>query len=102
MSLVFVYGTDLDRARAQVDRAISTVRPTLPEDVEPQALAGSISDLPIVFMAVSSDQTLSELNGDLARRAILCRLEPRPQDAKPVENLADVVLRNRPSSRPRP
>ncbi|MDQ0735372.1 HAE1 family hydrophobic/amphiphilic exporter-1 [Arthrobacter agilis] len=70
VSLVFVYGTDLDRARAQVDRAISTVRPTLPEDVEPQALAGSISDLPIVFMAVSSDQSLSELNGDLSRLTV--------------------------------
>ncbi|WP_035773194.1 efflux RND transporter permease subunit, partial [Arthrobacter sp. Br18] len=70
VSLVFVYGTDLDRARAQVDRAISTVRPLLPEDVEPQALAGSISDLPIVFMAVSSDRTLSELNGELARLTV--------------------------------
>ncbi|WP_394252266.1 efflux RND transporter permease subunit [Arthrobacter pityocampae] len=70
VSLVFVYGTNLDRARAQVDRAISTVRPTLPDDVEPQALAGSISDLPIVFMAVSSDQSLSELNGDLARLTV--------------------------------
>ncbi|MGV0111914.1 efflux RND transporter permease subunit [Arthrobacter sp. CP30] len=70
VSLVFVYGTDLDRARAQVDRAISTVRPLLPEDVEPQALAGSISDLPIVFMAVSSDQSLSELNGDLERLTV--------------------------------
>ncbi|MHA7238404.1 efflux RND transporter permease subunit [Arthrobacter sp. TMS1-12-1] len=70
VSLVFVYGTNLDRARAQVDRAISTVRPTLPDDVEPQALAGSISDLPIVFMAVSSDESLSELNGDLARLTV--------------------------------
>ncbi|WP_104178958.1 efflux RND transporter permease subunit [Arthrobacter sp. B0490] len=70
VSLVFVYGTDLDRARAQVDRAISTVRPTLPDDVDPQALAGSISDLPIVFMAVSSDQSLSELNGDLTRLTV--------------------------------
>ncbi|WP_049822585.1 efflux RND transporter permease subunit [Arthrobacter sp. H41] len=70
VSLVFVYGTNLDRARAQVDRAISTVRPLLPDDVEPQALAGSISDLPIVFMAVSSDRTLSELNGELARLTV--------------------------------
>ncbi|MBG6223535.1 HAE1 family hydrophobic/amphiphilic exporter-1 [Arthrobacter sp. CAN_A2] len=70
VSLVFVYGTNLDRARAQVDRAISTVRPTLPDDVEPQALAGSISDLPIIFMAVSSDESLSELNGDLARLTV--------------------------------
>ncbi|MFC3299660.1 efflux RND transporter permease subunit [Arthrobacter agilis] len=70
ISLVFAYGTDLDRARAQVDRAISTVRPSLPEDVEPQALAGSISDLPIVFMAVSSDRSLSELNGELTRLTV--------------------------------
>ncbi|TKV29826.1 efflux RND transporter permease subunit [Arthrobacter sp. NamB2] len=70
VSLVFVYGTNLDRARAQVDRAISTVRPALPDDVEPQALAGSISDLPIVFMAVSSEQSLSELNGDLTRLTV--------------------------------
>ncbi|MHA7281847.1 efflux RND transporter permease subunit [Arthrobacter sp. TMS2-4] len=84
VSLVFVYGTNLDRARAQVDRAISTVRPTLPEDVEPQALAGSISDLPIVFMAVSSDESLSELNGDLARLTV-----PRLQKIEGVRT-ADV------------
>ncbi|WP_298251436.1 efflux RND transporter permease subunit [uncultured Arthrobacter sp.] len=70
ISLVFTYGTDLDRARAQVDRAISAVRPALPDGVEPQSLAGSVSDLPIVFMAVSSDESLSELNGDLRRLTV--------------------------------
>ncbi|WP_024476202.1 efflux RND transporter permease subunit [Arthrobacter sp. CAL618] len=70
INLMFAYGTDLDRARGQVDRAISTVRPLLPEDVSPQSLAGSIADLPIVFMAVSSDQPLSELSGDLSRLAV--------------------------------
>ncbi|THJ66239.1 efflux RND transporter permease subunit [Arthrobacter echini] len=70
VNLVFVYGTDLDRARAQVDRAISAVRPALPDGVEPQSLAGSVNDLPIVFMAVSSDESLSELNGDLARLTV--------------------------------
>ena len=33
--------------------------------------------------------------GDLTRRAILCRLEPRPVGAAPVENFADVILRKR-------
>ncbi len=70
INLMFAYGTDLDRARGQVDRAISTVSPLLPEDVTPQSLAGSIADLPIVFMAVSSDQPLSELNGDLTRLTV--------------------------------
>ncbi|GAA1341128.1 efflux RND transporter permease subunit [Arthrobacter roseus] len=70
VSLTFAYGTDLDRARGQVDRAISTAEQALPEDVAPNALAGSISDLPIVFMAVSSDQSLSELKSDLERLTI--------------------------------
>ncbi len=70
VSLTFTYGTDLDRARGQVDRAISTVEQVLPEDVAPNALAGSISDLPIVFMAVSSDQSLSELKSDLERLTV--------------------------------
>ncbi len=70
VSLTFAYGTDLDRARGQVDRAISTAEQVLPEDVSPNALAGSISDLPIVFMAVSSDQPLSALKSDLARLTV--------------------------------
>ena len=32
---------------------------SLPDDVEPQAIAGSISDFPIVFLAVSSDKPLA-------------------------------------------
>ncbi|HSO90450.1 MAG TPA: efflux RND transporter permease subunit, partial [Arthrobacter sp.] len=43
---------------------------SLPDDVQPQAIAGSISDFPIVFLAVSSDKPLSELNADLARLTV--------------------------------
>ena len=85
VNLMFVYGTDLDRARAQVDRAISAVRSTLPDGVEPQAVAGSISDLPIVFMAVSADGTLSELNEKLTRLTV-----PRIQKIDGVRS-ADVT-----------
>ncbi len=70
VSLVFRYGTNLDRARNQIDRAISNAKRNLPEDVEPQAVAGSISDFPIVFLAVSSDKPLSELNADLQRLSV--------------------------------
>ncbi|MHA7288101.1 efflux RND transporter permease subunit [Arthrobacter sp. MDT3-24] len=70
ISMVFTYGTNLDRARNQIDRAISNAKRSLPEDVQPQAIAGSISDFPIVFLAVSSDKPLSELNGDLARLSV--------------------------------
>ncbi|MCC2661217.1 MAG: hydrogenase expression protein, partial [Arthrobacter sp.] len=70
ISMVFTYGADLDRARNQIDRAISNSKRTLPEDVQPQAIAGSISDFPIVFLAVSSDKPLSELNTDLQRLTV--------------------------------
>ncbi|MDR6413984.1 efflux RND transporter permease subunit [Pseudarthrobacter sulfonivorans] len=70
ITMVFTYGTNLDRARNQIDRAISNAKRSLPEDVQPQAFAGSISDFPIVFLAVSSDKPLSELNADLQRLSV--------------------------------
>ena len=70
ITMVFTYGTNLDRARNQIDRAISNAKRSLPEDVQPQAFAGSISDFPIVFLAVSSDRPLSELNADLQRLSV--------------------------------
>ncbi|MBG0739205.1 efflux RND transporter permease subunit [Paeniglutamicibacter antarcticus] len=70
INLAFAYGTNLDRARNQIDRAISNVRQVLPDKVEPQAIAGSISDFPIVFLAVASDKPLSELNADLQRLVV--------------------------------
>ena len=70
INLSFAYGTNLDRARNQIDRAISNSRRVLPDGADPQAIAGSISDFPIVFLAVSSDKPLSELNADLQRLAV--------------------------------
>ncbi|CAM3331756.1 Swarming motility protein SwrC [Arthrobacter ulcerisalmonis] len=70
ISLVFTYGSNLDRARNQIDRAISNAKRSLPDNVQPQAIAGSISDFPIVFLAVSSDKSLSELNADLLRLSV--------------------------------
>ncbi|WP_142057887.1 efflux RND transporter permease subunit [Pseudarthrobacter sp. B4EP4b] len=70
ITMVFTYGSNLDRARNQIDRAISNAKRNLPEDVQPQAIAGSISDFPIVFLAVSSDKSLSELNSDLQRLSV--------------------------------
>jgi HAE1 family hydrophobic/amphiphilic exporter-1 len=70
ISMVFTYGSNLDRARNQIDRAISNAKRTLPEDVQPQAIAGSLSDFPIVFLAVSSDKPLSELNTELQRLTV--------------------------------
>lgn len=60
LDLTFEYGTDLDRARNQVDRAISNVSSQLPDGVEPSSFAGSIADLPIVYYAVAGKGSLAE------------------------------------------
>ena len=67
LSLSFAYGTDLDRARAQVDKAISNAKSSLPEDVEPSAFAGSIADFPIVYLAVSGGENLNDSRADVER-----------------------------------
>lgn len=61
VSLTFTYGTDLDRARSQVDRAISNVQSQLPKDVQPTAFAGSVDDFPIVYYAVSGEGSLASV-----------------------------------------
>ncbi|WP_138443364.1 efflux RND transporter permease subunit [Sinomonas susongensis] len=68
--LSFQYGTDLDRARNQIDRAISNAKSELPSDVSPNTLAGSITDFPIVFLAASSDRPLSDLQNELTQQVV--------------------------------
>ena len=57
----------MDRARTQVERAIANSKARLPEDVEPTAFAGSIADFPVLALAVSSDQSLEQLNDAVER-----------------------------------
>lgn len=61
VQLRFEYGTDLNRARSQVDRVVSNLAPQLPEEAETTSFAGSVSDFPVVFLALSGDEDLNEL-----------------------------------------
>lgn len=71
IALRFEYGTDLNRARSQVDRAVSNVSGQLPEDTQTNSFAGSVSDFPVVFMAVSGGTTeLNELRTEIERLAV--------------------------------
>ena len=69
VALTFTYGTDLDRARNQVDRAISNISQLLPDGVQPNTFAGSVADIPVVYYAVSGEGSLAEtadkLNADV-------------------------------------
>ncbi|MEY2849421.1 MAG: hypothetical protein RI885_2088 [Actinomycetota bacterium] len=55
ISASFAYGTDLATAEQKVTLAINRIRATLPADVDPQVITGSIEDLPVIQIAVTSD-----------------------------------------------
>ncbi|MQA80720.1 MAG: MMPL family transporter [Streptosporangiales bacterium] len=54
ISLQFAFGTDLDKASADVDEAINRIQGDLPEDVDPQVVTGSSDQIPAVVFAVTS------------------------------------------------
>ncbi|MFI2486176.1 efflux RND transporter permease subunit [Promicromonospora kroppenstedtii] len=54
------YGTDIDDASQEMTSAIGNIQ-DLPEDVEPEVMAGSFDDLPVIQLAVSGDGTEQEL-----------------------------------------
>ncbi|MGW0713045.1 efflux RND transporter permease subunit [Streptomyces sp. NPDC002643] len=52
----FEYGDGTDQLVADVQQAVNRARAMLPDDVDPQVVAGSTDDIPTVVLAVSADQ----------------------------------------------
>ncbi|WP_432561674.1 efflux RND transporter permease subunit [Kineococcus sp. SYSU DK003] len=52
-TVLFEYGTDISAALSDLRGALDQVSAGLPEDVEPQVVAGSVDDLPVVQLAVA-------------------------------------------------
>ena len=61
ITVMFEYGTDLDQAVNQLTTAVNRIQPTLPENVEPQILAGSTDDIPAIILAASGGTDESDL-----------------------------------------
>lgn len=53
-TVMFEYGTDMPTALADLRSALDTASQLLPEDVDPQVIAGSIDDLPVIQLAVAA------------------------------------------------
>lgn len=68
VSAQFVFGTDIARAEQRVQLAVN--RLDLPADVEPQVLTGSIDDLPVIQIGVTSDLSEGELAAALDAQAV--------------------------------
>jgi HAE1 family hydrophobic/amphiphilic exporter-1 len=69
ISATFTYGTNLATAEQKMQQAINRIKSTLPENLDPQVLSGSINDLPIISIAVSGEDTKT-LAGQLETSAV--------------------------------
>jgi HAE1 family hydrophobic/amphiphilic exporter-1 len=70
VSASFVYGTDITNIEQEVQLAINRISSQLPADADPQVITGSIDDLPVIQVAVTSDLDPRELSTRLETSAI--------------------------------
>ena len=68
VSAIFEFGADIVRAEQRVQLAVN--RLDLPADVEPQVVVGSIDDLPVLQIAVTSDLSAADLDAALETQAV--------------------------------
>ncbi|WP_221585021.1 efflux RND transporter permease subunit [Microbacterium sp. G2-8] len=67
---MFDYGTDMATAEQKMQQAISRISSQLPEDVDPQVLAISLDDLPVIQVAVSGFDDAATVQDQLDAIAI--------------------------------
>ncbi|WP_213815412.1 efflux RND transporter permease subunit [Glaciihabitans sp. dw_435] len=70
VSASFVFGTDITTAEQKVQLAINRINSTLPSGVTPQVVTGSLDDLPVIQIAVTSDLSANELSAQLSGSTI--------------------------------
>ncbi|MFD7439468.1 efflux RND transporter permease subunit [Streptomyces sp. NPDC059861] len=66
----FDYGNNTDQLVADVQQAVNRARVQLPDDVDPQVIAGSTDDIPAVVLAVTSDEDQQALADRLDRTVV--------------------------------
>jgi HAE1 family hydrophobic/amphiphilic exporter-1 len=85
------YGTDLDSARQKLETRLGSTTSGLPDRVEPQVLAGSIADFPVVQLAVAT-------SGDLSKVAASVESDVVPL-LSDIEGVRDVTVTGAPTQR---
>ncbi|QYF72872.1 efflux RND transporter permease subunit [Cryobacterium sp. PAMC25264] len=72
VNATFTYGTDLVKAESKISQAINRIKTTLPDDLDPQVISGTIDDFPVLSLAVSggdaytvADQLTRSVLGDI-------------------------------------
>ncbi|WP_329341541.1 efflux RND transporter permease subunit [Streptomyces sp. NBC_01352] len=80
----FDYGNDTQQLVADVQQAVNRARVQLPDDVDPQVVAGSTDDIPTVVLAVTSDQDQQALADRLDRTVV--------PDLKAIDGVGQVTV----------
>lgn len=65
VSASFTYGTDIVSAQQKVQLAVENISGALPAGVTPNVVSGSIADLPVIVLAVTSDRAPAALSAQL-------------------------------------
>ncbi|MFC0680482.1 efflux RND transporter permease subunit [Lysobacter korlensis] len=84
VSVEFEYGTEIARAEQRVQLAVNRIESRLPADVDPQILTGSLDDLPVIQVAVTSDLDPRDLSEALERSAL--------PDLRALDNVREVSV----------
>ena len=84
ISAAFTYGTNIATAEQKTQLAINRIQSTLPDGAETQVLTFSLSDLPVIQMAVSSDLAPDDLSAKLQNSTIV--------ELKKIDGVSDVSL----------
>lgn len=66
----FTYGTDLAFAEQKLLSAVNRIADQLPEDVDPQVLALSLDDFPVIAVAVTGADDVSALSDEISRTTL--------------------------------
>ncbi|GHO42613.1 efflux RND transporter permease subunit [Ktedonospora formicarum] len=82
LTVAFEYGTDIDQATQTITQRINKAQSSLPSGVTPQVQSFSISDLPVIQMAVSADEDQQVL-ADAIKHDVVPNLEK-------IEGVGDV------------
>ncbi|WP_369213433.1 efflux RND transporter permease subunit [Streptomyces flavofungini] len=70
ISAQFDYGSGSKQLVADVQQAVNRARAELPDDVDPQVVAGSTDDIPTVVLSVTSDKDQQALADQLDRTVV--------------------------------
>ncbi|KDN75184.1 hydrogenase expression protein [Streptomyces olindensis] len=80
----FDYGNGTEQLVADVQQAVNRARVQLPDDVDPQIVAGSTDDMPTVVLAVTSDRDQQALADQLDKTVL--------PDLKSIDGVGQVTV----------